>query len=68
MREVCKSCPWKNSNPHSLKFRQYVDKMESIGISKAHQCHSNSKDIWSLKNKISENNICIGRIKMSKGG
>lgn len=58
MRETCKSCPWINKNPHSLNFRKYVDKISKNG---EHVCHSISKDVWGIKEKIGLDNRCVGR-------
>ena len=30
-RKPCKECPWTNENKHSVDFRKYSEKMESIG-------------------------------------
>jgi hypothetical protein len=61
MRRNCKECPWKNDNPHSLKFREYSEKMN-----KKHACHMIEKDVWGLKTNIDQNNICIGTLNNNK--
>jgi hypothetical protein len=58
MRKACKSCPWTNTNPHSLNFRKWVDKVSKSGD---HICHTISKDVWGLKEKSNNSNICVGR-------
>lgn len=64
-RKPCKECPWTNQNRHSLKFRNYVEKMNSIGKIKnyQHACHMITSDVWGLKTKINKNNICKGTCK-----
>lgn len=59
-RKPCKECPWNNSNPHSIKFRNYADKMKSIGKINNHKCHMVSSDVWNENSEISGKNICIG--------
>lgn len=54
-KKPCKECPWANGNPHSLKFREYSDKMESLG--RAQACHMKTKDVWNP----TEKNECAGR-------
>jgi hypothetical protein len=63
MNKGCSECPWNNNNPHSLKFRNYVDKMESIGKIKNHKCHMKSSDVWAKESDINDDNICIGSLK-----
>jgi len=60
-RKPCKECPWKNHNPHSLKFRTYLDKMATIGKVEGHKCHMISKDVWGYQSEVSEKNMCIGQ-------
>jgi len=61
-RKPCKSCPWKNDNDHSLKFRTYVKKMQSIGKIENHSSHMINKDVWGYKTNIDEKNVCIGSL------
>lgn len=66
-RKSCKECPWKNENQHSLKFRNYVYKMTSIGkIDKVHACHMTTTDVWGYNSDISKKNHCIGSVKNKK--
>jgi hypothetical protein len=66
MRETCKECPWTNNNPHSLKFRQYTEKVKSISLKENHSCHMINKDVWGSKTEINEKNVCIGSKLYSK--
>jgi hypothetical protein len=59
-RKPCKECPWKNNNPHSLKFRTYVDKMRTLSKIENHKCHMISSDVWGYQSKVDGKNICIG--------
>lgn len=59
-RKPCKECPWVNENGHSIKFRQYVDKMKSLGKIENHKCHMISKDVWGYVSDITDKNVCIG--------
>jgi hypothetical protein len=59
-RKVCKECPWENENQHNLKFKGYVDKMNSLERKDGHKCHVISKDIWGYKSDINERNVCMG--------
>jgi hypothetical protein len=61
-RKQCKECPWKNQNQHSLSFRTYVEKMNSVGKIQNHKhaCHMITGDVWGFKEKITEKNFCIG--------
>jgi hypothetical protein len=59
-RKPCKECPWKNNNPHSLKFRTYVDKMRTLSKIENHKCHMISSDVWGHQSKVDGKNICIG--------
>jgi tRNA A37 methylthiotransferase MiaB len=61
-RKECKGCPWKNGNQHSLKFRNYVDKMRSIGKIDNHKCHMISSDVWGYDSEINSENLCIGSL------
>ena len=65
-RNPCKECPWTNNNPHSLKFRQYVDKVKSVSVTENHSCHMINKDVWGLNTEINEKNVCIGSKLYSK--
>jgi hypothetical protein len=65
-RKPCKECPWKNENQHSLSFRKYSEKMESIGKIENHSCHMINKDVWGYKTKINEKNVCIGSLNNKK--
>lgn len=56
----CRECPWKNTNKNSLKFREFSNKMKSIGV-KIHACHMITSDIWGYKNKIDSNTLCRGQ-------
>jgi len=60
-RKICKECPWKKDNQHSLKFRNYGDKMKSIGKDKQ-ACHMVTNDVWGYNNQITDSNICIGSL------
>jgi hypothetical protein len=59
-RQPCKECPWRNKNQHSLKFRNYVEKMKSIGKITNHKCHMISNDVWGYKSDINNSNKCVG--------
>lgn len=65
-RKPCKECPFIRDNPHSLKFRQYVDKVRSVSGKENHSCHMINKDVWGLKTEIDEKNVCIGSKLYSK--
>jgi hypothetical protein len=65
-RKPCKECPWTNNNPYSLKFRQYTEKVRSVSKTENHSCHMINKDVWGLKTKINEKNVCIGSKLYSK--
>jgi hypothetical protein len=56
-RVCCKECPWKNQNSHSIKWREYAQKV--LG-DKPHSCHMKTKDVWGKKNGITEETVCIG--------
>jgi Fe2+ transport system protein FeoA len=56
----CKECPWVNTNQHSIKFREYAQKMKSLGKVENHSCHMINKDVWGLKTEINNNNVCQG--------
>lgn len=58
-KKPCKECPWANANPHSLKFREYSDKMESLGHAQA--CHMKTKDVWGMHSPTNKENECAGR-------
>lgn len=64
-RKQCKECPWKNKDKHSLNFRGYVEKMNSIGKieNNKHACHMITNDVWGLKSEINQNNVCVGSCK-----
>jgi len=53
----CKECPWKNQTPHSIKWREYAQKM--VG-DKPHACHMKTKDVWGRKSEITEGKVCTG--------
>ena len=61
-RKPCKECPWTKDNPHSVKFRDYSEKMESIGKIENHSCHMINKDVWGYKTEIDNNNVCVGSL------
>ena len=61
-RKPCKSCPWTNENEHSLKFRNYSEKMISIGKIENHSCHMINKDVWGYKTIIDNKNVCVGSL------
>lgn len=65
-RKPCSECPWTNQNPHSLKFRQYVEKIRSVNEKENHSCHMINKDVWGSKTEINEKNVCIGSKLYSK--
>jgi hypothetical protein len=65
-RKPCTECPWVNTNPHSLKFRQYAEKVKSVSIIENHSCHMINKDVWGSKTEINEKNVCIGSKLYSK--
>ena len=65
-RKPCPECPWKNENQHSINFRKYSEKMESIGKIENHSCHMINKDVWGSKTEINEKNVCIGSKLYSK--
>ncbi len=65
-RKPCKECPWTNNNSYSLKFRQYADKIRSVGGTENHSCHMINKDVWGSKTKINEKNVCVGSKLYSK--
>ena len=64
-RKQCEECPWKNQNKHSLNFRNYVEKMNSIGKIQNHEhaCHMITSDVWGFKSEINQKNVCIGACK-----
>jgi len=64
-RKSCKECPWGNKDQHSLKFRNYVEKMNSVGEIQDHKhaCHMITPDVWGNNEKISEKNVCVGSKK-----
>jgi hypothetical protein len=64
-RKQCKECPWKNENQHSLKFRDYAKKMNSVGKiqNSEHACHMIKSDVWGFKSEINQKNVCIGACK-----
>jgi hypothetical protein len=59
-RQICRECPWVNENQHSLKFREYSEKMRSIGKIENHACHMISSDVWGYNSEINDKNVCIG--------
>lgn len=61
-RKSCKECPWKNQDKHSLNFRTYVEKMNSVGKIENHKhaCHMITSDVWAYNEKITVKNVCIG--------
>ncbi len=65
-RKPCKECPFIRDNPHSLKFRQYTEKVRSVSGKENHSCHMINKDVWGSKNEINERNVCIGSKLYSK--
>jgi hypothetical protein len=56
-RVCCNECPWKNQNPHSIKWREYAQKV--LGDN-PHACHMKTNDVWGRKSEISEEKVCIG--------
>jgi hypothetical protein len=64
-RKQCKECPWRNENQHSLKFRDYAKKMNSVGKiqNSEHACHMITSDVWGFKSEINQKNVCIGACK-----
>jgi hypothetical protein len=65
-RKPCKECPFIRENPHSLKFRQYVEKVRSVSGKENHSCHMINKDVWGSKTEINEINVCVGSKLYSK--
>lgn len=65
-RKPCIECPWTNNNSHSLKFRQYTEKVKSSISIENHSCHMINKDVWGSKTEINEKNVCIGSKLYSK--
>ena len=65
-RKPCTECPWTNNNQHSLKFRQYTEKVKSVTLMENHSCHMINKDVWGLNTEINDKNICIGSKLYSK--
>lgn len=62
----CKECPWVNANNHSIKFREYTEKMKSLGKIENHKCHMISNDVWGYNSDINDKNICRGSKLYSK--
>jgi hypothetical protein len=61
----CKECPWINSNPHSLKWREYSKKVMD---DRPHACHMKTSDVWGKKSDIS-GFLCSGKsIKFKQSG
>ena len=58
-RRPCKECPWTNENNHNAKFREWSDKMSSMGKNQA--CHMETSDVWGLNTEINPKNECVGR-------
>ena len=60
--ECCSECPWVKTNPHSLKWREYAKTMSERGLTKdmTHACHKKSRDVWGIKEKITEVTLCQG--------
>jgi hypothetical protein len=59
----CKECPWKRSNPHSLKWRKYSKKMQEVGITGelGHACHMKTSDVWGVKSAVTKETRCQGQ-------
>ena len=57
MRKNCKECPWQNENQHSLKFRTYVEKMQSMGKIESHKCHMISSDVWGYHSNVEDKKL-----------
>jgi hypothetical protein len=58
-RRPCKECPWTNENNHNAKFREWSDKMSSMGKNQA--CHMETSDVWGQNTEINRTNECVGR-------
>lgn len=61
MRKSCRQCPWTNDQPHSLKFRTYVEKMKKLQGIQGHKCHLVSTDVWGFSSPVNAQNICLGQ-------
>lgn len=62
-QETCKECPWKRSNPHSLKWRKWAARMFETGVISevGHACHMKSKDPWGAKSGVNIKTRCSGQ-------
>jgi hypothetical protein len=62
MRKPCKECPWVTDSSHNEKWKDYVQRVETIGKvkDKKHACHMITSDVWGYKHEIDETTICAG--------
>lgn len=63
-RRPCKECPWTNDSRHNIKFREWSERMESMGKKQA--CHMETSDVWGRHTKVGTKNECVGRKLMMK--
>lgn len=55
--QPCSECPWIIENSHNKKFREWSEKMNSLGYKQ--KCHMHTNNIWDKK--INSNNECVGK-------
>ena len=60
-RKSCAQCPWKKENEHSLKFREWTEKMKNLRGIQHHKCHMISPEVRAYKSPITGENICVGK-------